>query len=194
MIENIETDDAPSPPSRAYDVSDIPSAGISGSINLVESERENVATLLQTPEVSKFQFEYALVPDQRKRFRLKGRLTANVVQECIITMEPVEATIDEEIQIDLWPSKDVEIAEKLAEEEGRTILLEGPEPIIDGQIDVGQLAYECLADLLDPFPRKTGAEFESTCSKTAKMDTQPNKPFANLDELLRTRDVRTDKS
>ncbi len=35
-----------------------------------------------------------------------------------------------------------------------------PEPIIDGQIDFGLIAYETLAIGLEPYPRKAGVEFE----------------------------------
>jgi len=194
MSKNMQQDDMPPPFSRVYDVTEVSGAGASGSMDLDSSERKSIAILLQILEVRKFAFEYRLIPQQRKRFSLEGQLNVIAVQECVVTLEPVESIIDQKIQIDLWPPKDVEMAEKLAEEEGRTIILDGPEPIIDGQIDVGQLAYEHFADTLDPFPRKAGIEFKWSDTDAAKSDIQRSKPFANLNELLLARETRSEKS
>lgn len=175
------------PFSRPYRTDDIPASGVTGSIELDNDQRSAVAGLLDIPDVKMFQFTYKLDRGQQGRFKLAGRLKVHAEQECVITLEPLDYHLDETIEISLWPPKDVEIAEKLAEEEGRTVQLDGPEPIQDGIIDVGQLAYEHLASTLDPFPKAADAAFNWQDSNHENDDDPPNKPFAGLDELLRKR-------
>ena len=42
----------------------------------------------------------------------------------------------------------------------RQALLDWPEPIIDGRIDLGTVVYETLATSLDPYPKREGASFD----------------------------------
>lgn len=182
------------PISRAYITSEIPSSGVEGVIELDSGQLGAVSTMLEVPEVRSFHFSYRLAPLSQKRFKLTGKLKAHVIQECVVTLEPIDAMIDEDLEIELWPLKEVEAAEKLAEEEGKTILIDGPEPITDNVIDVGQLAYELLASTLDPFPRIKDSQINWTDATNEEIHDQPNKPFAGLDQLLRKNNQGSDGS
>lgn len=109
-----------------------------------------------------------------------------------MTLEPVEGRIDESFAIEFWPPEEVAQLETDAEREGRAIPLEGPEPIVGGVIDVGQLAYEHLAAALDPYPRKAGASFEWQDSPVAQSAESGDKPFAKLSRLIRPKDAPSD--
>jgi len=172
------------PFSRGIAVQDIPPGGVADRLALDQDERRSVADLLGVAGVAEFLFDYQLIPSGKGRYRLKGRLRASVTQECVLTLEPIEVRYDENLVIDLWPPKDVAMAEKFAGDEGRSILLDGPEPIVDEMIDVGQLAYEYLASELNPYPRKENAAFEWT-DEDRDQDSETRKPMAHLGELLR---------
>jgi hypothetical protein len=55
---------------------------------------------------------------------------------------------------------------------------DAPEPLVGGVVDLGLLATEFLALGIDPYPRKSGAEFTAP----AAADDDP-KPFAALAAL-----------
>lgn len=185
MIQKQQITSQSAPISQVYRVDDIPLAGVSGVIDLNSDEKSEIAKIFDITELKKFKFTYNLMRGRQGRFKLDGQLEADVTQECVITLEPVEKKYNDTIVIDLWPPKDVALAEKLAEQEGRSFLLDGPEPIVDDQIDVGQIAYEHFASILDPFPKKAGAAFDWSGNSTDDTPQELQKPFAGLDDMLR---------
>ena len=90
-------------------------------------------------------------------WRLTGRVTAEAVQTCGITLEPLLVSIDEAFTINL-----VEEAPAALEDEEIEVDLDAdtPDVIEDGKIDLGAYLVEQLSLNLDPFPRKPGAEFQ----------------------------------
>jgi len=59
---------------------------------------------------------------------------------------------------------------------------DGPDPIEDGIIDVGEAVVEELALLIPPYPRVPGAEFNDIIEDADGGDDKPN-PFAKLAAL-----------
>ncbi|HEU4475640.1 MAG TPA: hypothetical protein VFR71_02965 [Methyloceanibacter sp.] len=51
-----------------------------------------------------------------------------------------------------------DVLEHSAEEPGHTGLLDWPEPIVEGKIDLCPVLYEALATALDPYPQAGGGE------------------------------------
>ena len=87
---------------------------------------------------------------------VEGRLSARVVQACVVTLEPVAADIDEAFAITFGPEVPEDSDELVIDLDSE----DPPEPIIDGKIDLGEVVAEHLALALDPFPRAPGAVFE----------------------------------
>jgi uncharacterized metal-binding protein YceD (DUF177 family) len=83
----------------------------------------------------------------------RGRVTAEVVQACVVTDEPVPARIDEDVAL-LFVLEAVEADEEieLSAEDLDVV------PYAGGTIDLGEAAAETMALALDPFPRAPGAE------------------------------------
>lgn len=168
---------------RLYPVEQISSAGISGRLEADIEQRKNIANALDLLELEAFRFEYQLHRTSRGRFKLKGQLTARAIQNCVVTLEPVPVSIEDSVEIDLWPAKDVERLESEAESEGMSVQLEGPEPIGGDSIDVGQLAYEHFAAALDLYPKKTNAKLDWGAQSTEQDSDTRDKPFAALAKL-----------
>lgn len=78
--------------------------------------------------------------------RLTASLAAAVVQECVVTLEPVPARIAEDFTV-LYG----------AAEAARDVVLDGEaepvEPLDGGRIDIGEAVAQQLSLSLDPFPR-----------------------------------------
>lgn len=176
------------PLSRMFAVESIPDQGLRGTLKASKQECADVAKTLGLPDIGSIVLEYRIERTGRDRFRVSGRLLADVTQSCVVTLEPVESRVDDRLELEFWPHEDVWRLERQAEQEGFAVPLDGPEPVVDGNIDIGQLAYEHLAAALDPYPRKPGAQFEWRDHRATRNHENSGKPFAELENLLRRRD------
>lgn len=85
----------------------------------------------------------------------EGRIMANVVQNCVVTDDPLPATIDESFTIRFVPEASAQgVADEveLSADECDTVFYAG------GAIDLGEAAAETMALALDPFPRGPNAD------------------------------------
>ncbi len=109
-----------------------------------------------------------------------GSVSATVGQTCVVTLEPLDNEIEENIDLTFMPQQTAETSDDSEEDKSQTadVDLEAPEPLIDGAVDLGALATEFLILGLDPYPRKPGAVFQ------APQDDKPDpSPFAALAKL-----------
>jgi uncharacterized metal-binding protein YceD (DUF177 family) len=109
--------------------------------------------------------------------RLRGKFQATVRQACVITLEPVAATLAEEFELLYGPQPDAGEGEIVLDLE----VEDPPEPIVDGIIDIGEAVAEHLALALDPFPRAPGAVFQS--AEEPLEEPVKRNPFAALEAL-----------
>jgi uncharacterized metal-binding protein YceD (DUF177 family) len=93
-----------------------------------------------------------------RRVRLGANFSADVVQSCVVTLEPVPSRIEDSFILvydeDAGRPAEAEIV----------VLLKGqnsPEPLSGNVIDVGKAIAEHLALALDPYPRAPGAELSA---------------------------------
>ena len=127
--------------------------GVSRTLEPDEAARKRIARSLDLASLDAFTAEMELKPTDAG-WRLKGRVRADAVQTCGLTLEPLPVTIDHRFSITL--------AEAVEEDSDEIVIdmdEETPDLIEEGRIDLGQYAVEQLALSLDPFPRKEGAEF-----------------------------------
>ncbi|MEO5373470.1 MAG: DUF177 domain-containing protein [Alphaproteobacteria bacterium] len=80
-----------------------------------------------------------------------GRLTAELAQSCVVTLEPVPSRIDERFAVSFGEGDD-DVMVDFSLDDG-----DPPEPIVDGTIDIGEAVAQHLAVAIDPFPRRPGA-------------------------------------
>jgi uncharacterized metal-binding protein YceD (DUF177 family) len=108
-------------------------------------------------------------------FRIEGRLRAEVVQNCVVTLEPLDEKIDETFTMTFGGGEESDSMElDLSPDED-----DPPEPLIDGVIDLGEVVAEHLALALDPFPRKVGAEMPEIVDEPVEIENKVS-PFAAL--------------
>lgn len=129
-------------------------AGIARRLIADTSQRTKLAKILDLADLGLFEADLSLAP-ALIGWRLSGRVRAEAIQTCGVTLEPLPVSIDAPFHVDL-----VEADPQAQEGEIEVSLDEdGADLIEDGRIDLGQYAVEQLALNLDPFPRKPGAEF-----------------------------------
>lgn len=121
------------------------------------------------------------------RVRIEGTLEASVVQTCVVTLQPVEATVGEPFAVDFVPESDLEEGEEVEfDPEGE----DPPEVLRDSTIDVGELVAEQLSLALDPYPRHPSAGPAGGPvwqDDPAEVEEKPS-PFAVLAKLRKSPD------
>jgi hypothetical protein len=148
--------------------------------------------------------------------RVEGRLAGDVVQTCVISLEPLENRIEESFVLTYAPARQVPPLQVLppkvgpgkrsvgkkgvapAAEEDDVELASGafdaagepPEPLIGGQIDIGEAVAQQLALALDPYPRKPKVRLEDVIGELKGVSVGDEgvgagRPFAALARLKR---------
>ncbi|TIT56062.1 MAG: DUF177 domain-containing protein, partial [Mesorhizobium sp.] len=89
---------------------------------------------------------------------------ADITQACIVTLDPVQAHIDEPVEALLLP-EDSKLGRQ-GYDGGGEILLDAdgpdsPETFSGDTIDVGALAEQFFGLAIDPYPRKPGASLDA---------------------------------
>ena len=122
---------------------------------------------------------YTLKPLGERSYLLSGAVSADLVQACIVTLDPVAQHFEEAFRIEIRPPD--EAAE--ATEREHEVLSETDIESFEGEtIDVGRIVFGLLSTGLDPYPRKAGAEFRWSDPK-ADADKAAGGPFAALAKL-----------
>jgi uncharacterized metal-binding protein YceD (DUF177 family) len=104
-----------------------------------------------------------------------GSVSADVGQNCVVTLEPIENKIEENVDLLFAPAVEAKGAEK-----GKDIVEEAepPEPLIGGMVDLAAIATEFVLLGIDPYPRKPGAVFAAP-----RAEEEGGHPFAALAAL-----------
>ena len=159
--------------------------GTSGEIAVTKTEMDAIARMLDLVALDGLTFLYRLDHGGGGRLHLTGRLHANVTQTCVVSLDPVEANLDVPVEVEFWPAPLVEQLERSAEEAGTLGLLDWPEAVVDGRIDLGPVIYETLATALEPYPKREGVSFDWSQGPSEEVGSAKSGPFAALAALKR---------
>lgn len=167
---------------RPLPAHDLPSAGRPFRISASSEECREVARRFELLAVELLATEGTLWPQaDGRRVRLEGRLLADVVQTCVVSLDPVPAHIDVSFErLYGWDAGE-EREGAIGDEIFLDLADELPvERLTSDMIDVGEAAAEQLALELDPYPRKPGALFTG-CDIGCRAAEEPAVgPFAGL--------------
>ena len=144
------------------------------------ADRAALAQALNILDCELLELSYRLKRAPADGYRLKGKLKAEVVQACVVTLAPVHDTVRIDLDVEFRP------AEEVAAVDGGAVDLDDETEIepIDGKwLAVGRIVFEELAAGLNPYPRRPGAEFSPQDDGQATVDTGKPNPFAVLAKL-----------
>ncbi|HER25805.1 MAG TPA: DUF177 domain-containing protein, partial [Rhodospirillales bacterium] len=135
---------------------------------------------------------FTLLPGHKKRLLLQGRLKAKITQSCVVTLKPVITDLDIAIERTFTDAiKGPRNDSGEPDEEGFLStggqvknLPDQPDLLVDGGIDLGEVASQQLAIEIDPFPRLDSAAMEDKVQmiETQEVENREN-PFAVLQGL-----------
>ena len=156
-------------------VADIPETGRRLDLVADESARKAIAKVAGLAALPRLEASFDLTRQGADGLHLAGRVAATVVQNCVVTLEPIESHIDEAVNLtflpDVIPAADPAGLQTLEAEEPA-------EAMRNGVVDVGAVATEFLLLGIDPYPRQPGAVFAPPAA-----DDPSNHPFAVLAAL-----------
>jgi uncharacterized metal-binding protein YceD (DUF177 family) len=143
-------------------VAQIPDTGLHRDIEADRATREAMAEVAGLREILSASAALDVTPKGGGRVHVAGRVRARVGQTCVVTLDPIENDIDEEIDLIFAPPEQIPELSDLVDEaaESDTEVPDPPEPIVNGVIDLGRLATDALFLGIDPYPRRPDAVFE----------------------------------
>ena len=147
--------------------------------------RDAIATELGIEAVRKLRFAGRLVPEGRQDWRLEATLGATVVQESVVSLEPVTTRIDEPVRRRYLASfEEPEAGEhEMPEDDDSEALPES--------LDLGAVMLEALALALPPYPRAEHEELGEivvTVPGVEPLTEKKAKPFAALRDALKPKE------
>jgi uncharacterized metal-binding protein YceD (DUF177 family) len=148
---------------------EVPAAGLHVELEAPTDVRIAIADLAGLREVSDFRASFD-VARRGAGLRVTGHVHGEVGQTCVVSLDPVDNSIDEDVDLLFLPG----VPEPQAEGGPES----AAEPLVDGRVDLGAIAIEFLVLGLDPYPRKADVAFEPPAA-----DTNGAHPFAALAAL-----------
>lgn len=139
--------------SRELDLEELDETPRQLAIEADEEERRLLATRFDQQSIGRLTADLVLVwLEPGEVLSVSGRFEADVVQTCVISLEPVSASLNEEINLVF--ARDFEKSADIVDPEDA-------EPLEGEMIDLGELVAEELSLALDPYPRHPDIDPES---------------------------------
>ena len=168
-------------PSHLVRVADL--SAKSGRDFLIEPDadwRAQIAEDLSILSLRKLRFEGRIEAEGKRDWRLDAHLGATVVQECVVTLDPVTTRIEEDVTRRFLSG--------LPEPEPGEVEMPEDDTIeaLPKEIDLAAIMIEALSLALPPFPRKPDAELGEvvvTEPGAEPLKDADLKPFAGLEAL-----------
>jgi hypothetical protein len=147
--------------SHLVNVEEVPEQGLDIAISADSETRRALAVADGLAGIDSLDVNFHIARRGLAEFNVSGTLRARVTQTCVLSLEPFDTDVVEEIDVDFAPpAVAVRAAARAATLLGNPAReRDPPDAIVDGMIDIGALAAEFLALGLDPYPKKPGVEF-----------------------------------
>lgn len=154
-----------SPISFLVHIARLPKTGLEVTIEADEEQRQALAKDHDLLEVRRLVATLMVSAWRRGGVRITGRVRAEVMQECVVTLEPVAGKIDEEVSAMLLPEGS-RLAVPVYSAEGEILLDpegdDSPELFSGDSVDVGQITEEFFSLGIDAYPRKSDAVLDES--------------------------------
>lgn len=143
---------------RPLSVDKVPLGGIHEVIVARPEEKQALAKRFNILEILKCEAELDVDHSKAKMFLVTGSMVAEIIQPCVLTLEPLKQKVKANIRVLFAPPQLLDKGAGSPHYEGGDEDM--PEPIVKGVIDLGELVAQHLAINIDPYPRKPGAEID----------------------------------
>ncbi len=164
--------------SRPLAASAVPPGGVEREVATRPAERAAIAAEFGLLELRHLSADIA-ARRSGDHVALVGRIRAELVQSCVVTLVTVVQAIDEPFEQRFTrggaAAAPLEVLVELAPGDP-----DPPDVLTGDSLDLGEVVLEQLALLIDPYPRAPGATFKPPAAKDGDDDASP---FAVLKSL-----------
>lgn len=167
------------PISKPYELGRLSQAGDEVTIIPSPDELERIAGWADVDGVENMSVRIELKKLSPTRYAFGAQLVADIVQSCVVTLEPVRSHIERTFARDLVLTPTAHKVAGPTEIDIAPVGEDGPEEIPSLRYDLAIPVLEELALAIDPYPRASGAAFEVPPDET----DSPVHPFAALEQL-----------
>ena len=157
--------------SRPIEIARLPAGDAVYRLTASPDERKALALRFGILALDRLEAEVALTRVSGGFIRLAATLVADVIQECVVTLDPFAAHVEDKFS--LLFGEEVEEEPQLLMPDTELI-----EPLQDGRIDIGEAVAQQLSLALDPYPRSPAAE-----AALAAESAESGSPFAELAKI-----------
>jgi uncharacterized metal-binding protein YceD (DUF177 family) len=175
---------APIPWRVAVVVDEVPEEGRHFDLIADAQTRAAVAEIAGLRDLPRLEAHFDVKRHGNGGLRVDGKVSADVGQTCVVTLEPLTNEIVEDVALVFAPAADPETMPDKPDG-AKPDRDDEAEPLIAGTVDLGSLATEFLLLGLDPYPRKPGVEFQPPQDSSSDEG-----PFAALAALKKGPDAR----
>lgn len=167
------------PLQQFYDLADVSEGGVEVAVRAEASQREALAKWAGVEKVESFGALVDLRKSGPRRFSYAARLTADLVQTCVVTLEPLSLRLERDI------ARTLELAHGRSRprQDDPPVWTpeddEEPEKVETSRYDLAGPLLEEFVLAIDPYPRAPGVAFQPLASE----DDPPASPFAVLKTL-----------
>ena len=153
------------------------------SLQARPTERAALAKRFGLLDLSRLQAELEIEQTHNgKMLAVTGSFSADVVQQCVVTLEPLPNRVEASIDALFAPASLLERGAGPPNTEAGEE--DDPEPYVNGQIDLGELVAQHFGLALDPYPRKPGiAPLRLEINGPANGNVPKANPFVILKSL-----------
>lgn len=155
-------------------VADLPPDGLEVRLSPDAETLGRLARHVDIIALPALQADLRIMPLAGEGAHVTGRLVAEVRQMSVVSLEPFDSKVEEELDVRFMPETESgPVSEEEADPEH-----EPPDPLADGSLDLGALVTEFLSLGIDPYPRRPGEVFDAP-----QDDESGASPFAALGRL-----------
>jgi uncharacterized metal-binding protein YceD (DUF177 family) len=154
-----------SPYSSSYDLGLVPEKGADLTLKPSADERDKIAEWLGIESLEALQAQVKLTRSASGSYRYRGHFEADVVQTCVVTLEPLHARLSGDFEREFHLAPAVAPIKRRGKSEPPPVTAiadladDGPETIDSPIVDVAAPVLEELSLALDPYPRKPGVAY-----------------------------------
>jgi uncharacterized metal-binding protein YceD (DUF177 family) len=171
---------------------ELPARGRTMNIVATDEELLAIAKRLDLIALRSLEGSVALKPEMGRQISMIGSIRAEIVQNCVITGNPLTTTLD--FKLNRVFQEDADPFEGLNNDEEDDDItdpdIEDPDPIIDGVIDAGEQVVEELALNIPAYPRSPGASIDGIAPEQSETNsaTIPFAALASLKDRMKSKD------
>ena len=170
--------------SNLISIDDVSERGMHVDLSADETTRGEMKRIAGLRDLPQLTASFDVTREGADAVRIVGEVSATVVQNCVVTLEPIENKIREAIHLVVASREEG----SLADSDGKiTLNFSDPdpvEPVKEGTVDLAAIATEFFLLGIDPYPRKEGAVFEAP----AVAEDPTKHAFAALEALKKAKD------